>query len=291
MIGNNLERDIAGANRLGLRSVFFHPNERRRTIPQSRAEMPRHTVTNAGELLDLIHWLSIETTGSQVPEYQDADADLDIAARYAPWILFDQAEPFFPALVGYTIFRSEGQSPSFLRRIERGWRPEWSMVIEYAIWWDWDIGHLYELEHVWSYVDPAGKLVWVEASSHGAYASMLKEDRTIPHEGRHPVVVSQPGKHAFSPVSHWFEMFRDMVCAAANDRAGSGGVLVKPEYERQVPKNPDMDTKVKTWLQQKAFQPTFQFTKLFKVTRQNLVPWPVLDVWIPERVNWWLSQL
>ncbi len=32
MVGNNLERDILGANRLGLRTVYFHTNDRRRSI-------------------------------------------------------------------------------------------------------------------------------------------------------------------------------------------------------------------------------------------------------------------
>jgi FMN phosphatase YigB (HAD superfamily) len=31
MVGNNLERDVVGANRLGLISVFFHWNDRRRS--------------------------------------------------------------------------------------------------------------------------------------------------------------------------------------------------------------------------------------------------------------------
>ncbi len=54
MVGNNLERDIAGANRLGLISVFFHWNERRRSRPLTPDETPRHTVTSARELLDLV---------------------------------------------------------------------------------------------------------------------------------------------------------------------------------------------------------------------------------------------
>ncbi len=57
MVGNNLERDIAGANRLGLISVFFHVNERRRTRPQTSDETPRHTVTCAHELVALIERL------------------------------------------------------------------------------------------------------------------------------------------------------------------------------------------------------------------------------------------
>jgi len=54
MVGNNLERDVAGANRLGLISVFFHCNDRRRTQPLTADEVPCYTVTSAQELGDLI---------------------------------------------------------------------------------------------------------------------------------------------------------------------------------------------------------------------------------------------
>ncbi len=54
MVGNNLERDIAGANRLGLISVFFHWNERRRTQPLTAEETPCYTVASAQELVELV---------------------------------------------------------------------------------------------------------------------------------------------------------------------------------------------------------------------------------------------
>ncbi len=54
MVGNNLERDIVGANRLGLISVFFHWTERRRTQPLTAEETPRHTVTSAEEMITLV---------------------------------------------------------------------------------------------------------------------------------------------------------------------------------------------------------------------------------------------
>ena len=60
MVGNNLERDIAGANRLGLISVFFHLNDRRRIWPLTPDEVPRYTVTSAAELRDLIAHLEEE---------------------------------------------------------------------------------------------------------------------------------------------------------------------------------------------------------------------------------------
>jgi FMN phosphatase YigB (HAD superfamily) len=57
MVGNNLERDVVGANRLGLISVFFHANERRRTLPLTADETPRYTVSSAQELTTLIERL------------------------------------------------------------------------------------------------------------------------------------------------------------------------------------------------------------------------------------------
>jgi phosphoglycolate phosphatase-like HAD superfamily hydrolase len=291
MVGNNLERDIVGANRLGLRSVFFHAYDRRRTIPRSRSEFPRHTVTTAGELLKLIGFLSVTVDGSQPPMDWGKTSELALASRFTPWIWFDEAEPFFPSVVGYTIFKREELSPSFLRPIQQDWRPAWTTAIEYALWWDWDIGHLYELEHVWSYLDETENLVWVEASSHGSYASMLLEDRTIPRQDTHPVVYAQPGKHAFSPTPLWFELFHDMVFAETSTRAGHGGVLVKDQYTRQIPKNPEVDALVAGWLRQKAFIPTMKFNRLFQVTPELLIPWPVLDSWIPQRVNWWIDHL
>jgi FMN phosphatase YigB (HAD superfamily) len=57
MVGNNLERDVVGANRLGLISVFFHWNDRRRSQPLVEEEEPQYTVTSARELLALIETL------------------------------------------------------------------------------------------------------------------------------------------------------------------------------------------------------------------------------------------
>ncbi len=291
MIGNNLERDIAGANRLGLRSVYFHVNDRRRSIPMNRLEAPRHTITSAQELLDLVAALAVEVAADQPPHDLGKPEERELVAAFAPLIRFDEAEPFLPLAVGYTIFKREDPSPSFFRRIQRDWRPAWATAIEYAIWWDWDIGHLYELEHVWTYLDETNRLVWVEASSHGGYASMILEDGTIPCDGTHPIVYSQPGKHAFSPTPHWFTMFRDLVCQAALDYAGAEGVLIKEQYVRQIPDTPEINARVGEWLRCKAFTPTLKFYRQFQIRPDQLVPWPILDAWIPARVNWWIDQL
>src|SRR6476659_4107068 len=82
-----------------------------------------------------------------------------VAARYAPIIEFDQHEPFLPLAAGYTLFQAAAPSPSFRRDVllYAPDQPPAQLVIEYAIWWGWDINHLYELEHVWVFVDAAGR--------------------------------------------------------------------------------------------------------------------------------------
>lgn len=54
MIGNNLSRDIRGANALGLRSVWIHRNERYPVEPADEFEKPEHIVRSSGELQNLL---------------------------------------------------------------------------------------------------------------------------------------------------------------------------------------------------------------------------------------------
>jgi FMN phosphatase YigB (HAD superfamily) len=58
MVGNNLERDVVGASRLGLISIFFHWNDRRRSWPLTAEEKPQYTVSSAQELVSLIAGLN-----------------------------------------------------------------------------------------------------------------------------------------------------------------------------------------------------------------------------------------
>lgn len=121
--------------------------------------------------------------------------DAALAARYAPILRFDEREPFLPVAVGYQVARAESDSPSFPRRFDRLYPGSpFARVIEYAIWWDWDIQHLYELEHVWVTGDAADQARLVEGSWHGGY---LPLGPVAQRNGR-PVVYSQPGKHALA---------------------------------------------------------------------------------------------
>ncbi|MCX7845564.1 MAG: hypothetical protein N2312_03025, partial [Dictyoglomaceae bacterium] len=212
--------------------------------------------------------------------------DLDLVVKYAPIIKFDEKEPFFPVRIGYTIFKISGRSPSFPREIKLS---ESEIAIEYAIYWDWDIQHLYELEHIWVFVKN-GKITKVEASWHGDYNEM----KGVKIRGTHPILYSQPGKHAFAPSPSWFQPFFFKYLrfiAPCKDKAGNGGILIKSMFYGLIEKTPQDDKLVEIYLKRFAFTPTFNFTKEFIAEKELYVPWKDLFEEIPRRVRDWIEKL
>jgi hypothetical protein len=242
--------------------------------------------------------IEIDRPGAHSPQADPDPAELALAARYAPRILFDQNEPFLPLVVGYTIFRADGYSPSFPRCIGLtpvGRQPS-AFAIEYAIWWDWDITHLYELEHVWTFVGTGGDVVHGEASWHGDFKGLGQwqdDGRTQLYDGTHPVAYAQPGKHAFTANVRTFHMMASHVRERCSVNAGAAGLLVTDIFKDVLSsfKTPDNDALAQAYLEARAFEPTFEWNKVFQVTVDHLVPWYVLEEWIPQRVGYLLTCL
>jgi len=63
MVGNNLERDVKGANALGLISVWLDWAPRRSKTPADETEVPRHTIKRPLELLNVIDSIEREHAG------------------------------------------------------------------------------------------------------------------------------------------------------------------------------------------------------------------------------------
>ncbi len=217
-----------------------------------------------------------------------------LAARYAPILLFDAKEPFEPLAAGYTVFRQDAVSPS--SRYPVCLAPEGGatarLCIEYAIWWDWDIGHLYELEHVWVYVDGDGRVVHADVSWHGEWHSVAGADG-LPLKGDRLRLCSQPGKHAFGANAAAFETIRAEQSQRSEtaDLAGIEGLIVTQVLAGRVSWTPLADTLCRTYLQRHAFQPAWSFTREFGFTDAALVPWQAMNAWIPGRVALWLDIL
>ena len=216
--------------------------------------------------------------------------DHALAVQYAPQINFDVNEPFFPNVLGYTLFRESASSPSFPREIEVA--DSIDFVIEYAVWWDWDIGHLYELEHIWVYVDNGGEIVHAEASWHGGYNDMLQEDGTLQIENDRLVIYSEPGKHAFAPSPQWLLDRKERTTASCGIHAGKMGVHVTPLFNGIIQDRTPLNNRlVHTFLERHQFAPTFDFWKTFCLREIMLVPWQNLYEWIPKRMQWWTHHL
>lgn len=223
-------------------------------------------------------------------------AELELVYRYAPVLVFDEREPFLPLVVGFRVFHGDAPSPSFPRRIELrpAHGPAAERAIEYAIWWDWDIGHLYELEHAWVYLDGQGRPVRAEASWHGSFHDLrLGEPGGARLRGERVVIYSQPGKHAFAPSPEWFAgPMQDATVAECGRAAGRGGVWITPLFRGRIDaKCPEADRLVHTYLEQRRFEPTFRFTREVVPSRSQFVPWEALERWIPARVAWWVDEL
>ena len=218
------------------------------------------------------------------------DADGALARRYAPVIHFDEREPFFPAVVGYTIFRQGAASASFPRDIQL--RAEAAFAIEYAIWWDWDIQHLYELEHIWVFVNADGKITDAEASWHGRYHRMRDETGRLPSREGRLALHSEPGKHAFAPSPEWLLRRRTKTVASCGVRAGAMAVHVTPLFEGVILDDTPLNNRlVHTWLERKRFEPSFAFNKSFDLRSAIFVRCAELLDWIPARVSAWLAHL
>lgn len=207
------------------------------------------------------------------------------ALKHAPIIRFDEREPFLPARAGVTVFREPEKSPSFPRVVDVPKNAAYT--IEYAIWWDWDIQHLYELEHVWVSVGEAGKLVAVEGSWHGrsrCFQNWQEEDE-------HPVLFSQPGKHAFAVDPQDFPKWSTILACTIG--AGSMGLLVKELFAAELSpfKSKTIDRLIRRHLRHLAFWPMFRFNKIYRFPDDAFMSWHELREYIPKRVREVVIQL
>lgn len=219
-----------------------------------------------------------------------SQADYDVAMTHAPIIQFDAKEPFLPSAIGYTVFYETAESPSFPRTIEI--TRDTACVIEYAIWWDWDIQHLYELEHIWIYLDANNILINAEASWHGGFNRMVDDVGKIPTQDGRLILFSESGKHAFAPVKQWLRDREPITTLSCTTRSGVGGVLVTSLFDGVIKdRSPISNQLVHTYLERHAFEPTYDFAQKFALSDAVFVQWESLNAWIPKRVSWWVEEL
>ncbi|MDR3472147.1 MAG: HAD family hydrolase [Devosia sp.] len=211
------------------------------------------------------------------------DADRALAGAVAPVIRFADNEPFLPSKVGITVLNEPGQSPSAELQITFG--PGVARVIEYAIWWDWDIQHLYELEHVWVKLGAEDQVLGVAASAHGGLFDMVRPNGSLPLENGRVTLYAEPGKHAFHATPESILARRKWLEACCGPLTAEGRVLINAMFATDFAGvTPEDHRAVRRHLQQRAFLPAFRFGQTFDVAALDGLSWPELHDYIAARV-------
>jgi putative hydrolase of the HAD superfamily len=217
-------------------------------------------------------------------------AEIELARRLAPVVRFCDNEPFLPSRVGITMLTEPARSPS--TGLPVTFEPGVARVIEYAIWWDWDIQHLYELEHIWLKLDADDNVVAVEASSHGGKFAMRLPDGAVPLEAGRVTLVSTPGKHAFTATASEQMPHAELTTVSCQELAGRGGILINDMFRAALGEvTPEDHRAVKRYLQSRAFLPTFSFGQRFDLAGVEFSSWDALAGWIPGRVKAVLAEV
>lgn len=212
----------------------------------------------------------------------------ELALKYAPHLYFDKDEPFIIDQIGYSVIHKSQRSLSFNRTIavDKG---RVDFVIEYQLYYDYDIQHMYDLEHFWVYVDYDGRVCDGEASAHGSYLNCFRYSEKTEDETHIPIYV-QPGKHALMPDGKLFKLFGDYE-AVCSERAGIAGLLVNDLFEGVLIKDQYIDYEVCKYIREKySFKPSLEFYPV-NYPEDIIVTWDELFLTIPKRINKLLQEL
>lgn len=214
--------------------------------------------------------------------------NIELISKYAPYIYFDQKEPFFPVRIGATVLEETGDSPSFRRSFSFE-DPKLKYVIEYAIYWDFDIQHLYELEHIWVYVGHDGEVLDCDASFHGRYFKGLLNDRSNLLDETHVKLYSQPGKHAFLPREDMFQLLPNLMTCTDED-AGIRGLIITGPFQGIYTTDDETNLMVERYLQKFRFKPSLKFVE-YRIDPKLYVTWSELHKEIPGRIKDRLEEM
>lgn len=216
--------------------------------------------------------------------------DMQLISRYAPVIHFDLNETIPLAAVGCSVFREARRSDSFPKRIVVP--PECGLVIEYALYWDYDIQHMYDLEHIWVYVAASGLVVRAEASFHGKFMTLWEPEMTYAHlpEDGHVHAYCQPGKHALLPRGELFRMVPQWK-ECCMEYAG-GGVLVGGPFEGAYQPTQNENDRCRQYIRDTlSFVPELSFDGGTVIPDELMKSWMELKAWIPRRIAALCSEL
>lgn len=205
-----------------------------------------------------------------------------LARKHLPILYRDVKEPFPLLYIGYTVFTKAGISASTGRWIDPA-RRQAAVCIEYAYYYDYDIQHLYDLEHLWIYLDDEEKVCGCECSFHGMYLNAMLPGRDLLHGENRVHMYVQPGKHAFMPDPVLFHLFIDF-WDSCGELAGKDGILTPAVVPGMPGHSEEEDKKMEQSIKERfAFVPSEEYEEW--EPKAELMEWEALKTIIPGRIR------
>lgn len=193
----------------------------------------------------------------------------------------------------YEIVRDRFQP--VLMTFRHGWtRNRAALVIEYAIYYDSDIQHIYDLEHVWIYLDHHYQIIGVKASRHGMFVTQYETVKEIKTKNGHPILYIDPGKHAHHVTPK--TMRKKILYACNTQQLSAQGMypvhFFTPAIWQQFKDvYPGKAKIIQYYKENFAHPPSFHFKKYLIPERPLLVGWKALENEIPQRVYQFLKRI
>lgn len=209
-----------------------------------------------------------------------------LALRYLPRFLMDRIDPFPLLHVGCTVFEAPAPSRSFPGLILDPAAENADFLVEYALYFDYDIQHLYDLEHAWVAVKDE-QVVGCWGSFHGMRLCASGVQDLYRMEGGVPLLYLQPGKHAVMPDPRLFGL-HTQAQTCCREKCG-GGLLVPGMFEGKMRTDPEQDEIVRSYIRRHyAFTPSWDF---IPVTPRHITDWETLYDAIPGYVSTQLQEI
>lgn len=237
----------------------------------------------------------------------------ECALCHAPIVYMDEKEPFAIKKVGYQVYEKSGdRSLSFNRCFDFLNYKGAVKVIEYAYYLDYDIQHLYDLEHIWIYADEKENMVGAEGSFHGrflratvpGFTSVYKRDeleeeyvihngneaKVIYPKGSRLIMYSQPGKHAMLSSPKLMYLYPELYDACTR-LGGINGLDAPERFLADIHISEEDNRKVSRYIREKfSFEPAMRFEEAV-IPYEDYIPWKELEREIPGYIRQQLEKI
>lgn len=167
-----------------------------------------------------------------------------------------------------------------------------AMILEYGFYYDADIQHIYELEHVWVYLDEHAKIMSVKATQHGKITTIYETPKSIKYHNNHPLLYASPGKHAlYKSPNKMNRRILSSVNQKGADRVLDVHFFDEKMWKKIVPYYPGKGKIRLYFLENFTNLPTFRYKRFLIPKRPQLIPWDILEALVPDRVIAFLQKI